>query len=77
MVKRKTGHVVTLTSFQGIYPLPYSLAYCAARSGVTAFMLALKEFIRQRGLRKRIVLTCVMHDVSATREENIKAVNPA
>lgn len=74
MVKRKSGHIVTIASLQGIYAYPFSISYCATKFGVTGFMLALIEYLRLEKLNC-IHATCILPDVIATRNDIIEIVN--
>ncbi|KAL7022985.1 hypothetical protein ACKWTF_012447 [Chironomus riparius] len=74
MIKNGTGHIVTISSTQGIYAFPYSLNYCASKFAVTGFMLGLKEFLRRQQL-KGIDTTCILPNVISTRKDIIDIVN--
>lgn len=76
MIKRQSGHIVTIASLQGIYAYPFSISYCATKFGVTGFMLALIEYLRLEKLSDHIHATCILPDVIATRDDIIALVNP-
>lgn len=76
MIKRKSGHIVTISSLQGIYAFPFSVTYCATKFGCFGFMSALKEFLRWKKLDKFINTTTILPDVIATRSDVIEVVNP-
>ena len=68
MIENGTGHIVSISSTQGIYAFPFSLSYSATKFAVTGFMLGLKEFLRRSGLNG-IQTTCVLPNVMATRKD--------
>lgn len=74
MIERNSGHVVAISSLQGIYAFPYSLAYSASKFGVTGFMLGLIDYLRVNKLDD-VHATCIFPNVIATRDDVIKAVN--
>lgn len=58
MVERKQGHVVAIGSFAGKVKIPYAVAYCATKFGVTGFMDALFDelcFLEQEFIRTTTV----------------------
>lgn len=75
MIKRKTGHIVTISSLQGIYAYPFSVTYCATKFGCFGFMAALKEYLRLEKLGDCIFTTTILPDVIATRRDLIECVN--
>jgi short-subunit dehydrogenase len=74
MIARKSGHIVSISSLQGIYAFPYSLTYCSTKFAVTGFMLGLMEFLRREKL-DFIDVTCILPNIIATRDDIIKTVN--
>lgn len=75
-MERKTGHIVTIASVQGLYAYPFSMNYCATKFGVTGFMLSLIEFLRIKKMSEHVHATCILPDLIATREDIISAINP-
>lgn len=75
MIARKSGHVVTVTSMQGVYAYPYSIAYCATKFGATGFMMSLDEYLRTENLDKKIYTTNIMPNVIATRDDLKESIN--
>jgi len=75
MIERRTGHVATVTSLCGIYPVPHSLAYCGTKFGSTGFMQSLIEYLRMEKLDDVIHATIILPDVMSTRADIIEAVN--
>lgn len=41
MIERKYGHIIAVGSFSGKVTIPYAVAYCTSKFGVTGFMSAL------------------------------------
>jgi NADP-dependent 3-hydroxy acid dehydrogenase YdfG len=76
MIERKSGHVVTISSLQGIYAFPFSLVYCASKFGCFGFMAALKEFLRIEKLDKFINTTTILPNMMRTRRDLIEIINP-
>lgn len=76
MIQRKTGHIVTISSLQGIYAFPFSVVYCATKFGCFGFMAALKEFLRWKKLDDFISTTTILPDVIGTRNDIIDIVSP-
>lgn len=74
MIENGSGHIVSISSTQGIYAFPYSLNYCASKFAVTGFMLGLKEFLRRKQLNG-IDTTCILPNVIATRRDIIDIVD--
>jgi short-subunit dehydrogenase len=76
MIKRQSGHIVTISSLQGIYAYPFSVTYCATKFGCYGFMAALKEYLRLQKLSDFIHTTTILPDVIATRNDLIESINP-
>lgn len=74
MMKRGRGHIVTISSLQGIYAFPHSISYCSTKFAVTGFMLAIKEHLRRENYQN-IHTTCIHPNVIATRDDIINVVN--
>ncbi|XP_070497985.1 protein dhs-3-like [Chironomus tepperi] len=70
MIEKGTGHIVSISSTQGIYAFPHSLTYCASKFAVTGFMLGLKEFLRREKLHG-IDTTCILPNIMTTRKDII------
>jgi len=68
IIENGTGHIVSISSTQGINAFPYSLNYCASKFAVTGFMLGLKEFLSRKQL-DGIDITCILPNVIATRKD--------
>lgn len=76
MIKRKSGHIVTISSLSGIYAYPVALAYCSTKFAVTGFMLGLIEFLKLEKLHKDIFATVILPDVMRTRQDVVNVINP-
>lgn len=59
MINQKSGHLVTISSVQGLYHLPCSVVYSASKFGVTGFMMGMRELIRCKNLDQIIRTTTV------------------
>lgn len=75
MIKRNSGHIVSISSLGGLYHIPTSVNYCATKFGVTGFMLGLREFLRCAKLDNQIYLTTIYPDVIATQDHVINSVS--
>ncbi len=50
MIKRRSGHIVAISSLASFRGVPRMLAYCASKSGVNAFMDGLRVEVRPYGI---------------------------
>lgn len=75
MIKRQSGHIVTVSSLAGLYHHPYGVSYCATKFGATGFMMGIREYIRVLKLDRKIFSTTIMPDVIATRDDVVKSVS--
>jgi all-trans-retinol dehydrogenase (NAD+) len=74
MMRNKSGHIVSISSLQGIYPFPHSINYSSTKFAVTGYMLALKEYLRRENF-KNIFTTTIFPNVIATNRAVIETVN--
>ncbi|KAG5676035.1 hypothetical protein PVAND_005890 [Polypedilum vanderplanki] len=74
MIKRKSGHIVSISSLQGIYAFPHSINYSSTKFAVTGFMLALKEYLRKEKF-ENIFTTTIFPNVIATNKHVVETVN--
>ena len=51
MIERGRGGVVNVSSMAGFQPIPYAALYSATKSFLTTFSMALREEVRQYGVR--------------------------
>ncbi|KAG5684727.1 hypothetical protein PVAND_013941 [Polypedilum vanderplanki] len=75
MIKRKCGHLVSISSLQGIYAFPCSINYSSTKFAITGFMLAIKEFLRIEKF-ENIFTTIICPHVIATNKHVVDVVNP-
>lgn len=75
MIKRQSGHIITISSLAGLYHHAYGATYVATKFGVTGFMMSLREFLRRRKLNKKIHTTIVMPNVISTRSDVVNAIS--
>jgi all-trans-retinol dehydrogenase (NAD+) len=74
MMKRGHGHIVAISSLQGIYAFPHSINYCSTKFAVTGFMSALTEYLRREHM-KNIFTTTIFPNVIATNRHVVEAVS--
>lgn len=75
MIKQRSGHIVTISSASGLYPVADANTYSASKFGVSGFMMGLRELMRRKKLDKVIHLTTVYPNPTATSDAISKIVN--
>lgn len=75
MIEQKSGHIVTISSASGIYPVADANTYGASKFGVSGFMMGLRELIRRKNLENVIYTTTVYPMPIATNADVLKIVN--
>jgi short-subunit dehydrogenase len=56
MIERKAGGIINVSSMAGFQPIPYAALYSATKSFLTTFSMALREEVRQFGVK--VVTVC-------------------
>ena len=51
MFRRKCGHIVVISSVQGLLSLPYRSAYCASKHAVQGFFNSLRSEVHDSGIK--------------------------
>lgn len=69
MIERKYGHIVAIGSFSGKVTIPYSVAYCTSKFGVTGFMSALFDELVVLGHDEYINTTTIYPSFVNTRPD--------
>lgn len=75
MIKRKSGHIVQISSMSALHPIPGAIVYTATKYAVTGMMLALEEELRQEGSKHNIDFTTVHPYFVATRLDLMNLLN--
>jgi short-subunit dehydrogenase len=55
MRRRKSGQILLVTSQAGLAPLPDAPAYSASKAGLISYGLAMREALREEGIRVNVV----------------------
>jgi all-trans-retinol dehydrogenase (NAD+) len=76
MMNREAGHIVSISSMAGLHPSPQIIQYTATKFGVSGYMAALTEFLRQQKLGDKIKTTCVFPFFIKTNETVTNFLNP-
>lgn len=69
MERRRTGHIVTMSSLAAFYPAAGTILYTSSKFAMLGFSEALSEELRQDGLGDRIYVTSVHPYFVATRAD--------
>ena len=72
MVERRRGHVVFMSSLQGMATTPASSIYSAAKFGLRGFALALREDLRGHGVGVSVVLPGFIRDAGMFADAGVK-----
>jgi uncharacterized protein len=72
MVERRRGHVVFMSSLQGMATTPASSIYSAAKFGLRGFALALREDLRGHGVGVSVVLPGFIRDAGMFADSGVK-----
>ena len=77
MVKRRTGHVVFISSYSALHPPAGQAAYAAAKAGLIGLTKSLAQEVGRAGIRVNAVLpgfleTCMTAGVSIERREQVR-----
>lgn len=76
MERRRSGHIVNMSSLSAYYPIPGGILYTASKYAVRGFSEALSEELRQEGLAESIYVTSVHPYFVATRADLMEIVKP-
>lgn len=77
MERRRSGHIVTMSSLAAYYPLAGAILYSSAKFALLGFSEALSEELRQEGLGDCIHVTSVHPYFVATRADLMKMIGHA
>lgn len=72
MIERRRGHVVFMSSLQGMATTPASSIYSAAKFGLRGFALALREDLRPHGVGVSVVLPGFIRDAGMFADSGVK-----
>ena len=75
MVKRKSGHIVFMSSVAGIAPAPGFTVYNATKFGIRGFGLALREELLDTGVGVSVICPTFVNEAGMWAETGLKA-NP-
>lgn len=76
MERRRTGHIVNMSSLSAYNPIPGAVLYSSSKFAVLGFSEALAEELRQDGLGDSIYVTSVHPYFVATRADMMKIIKP-
>jgi short-subunit dehydrogenase len=72
MIERGRGHLVFMSSLQGMATTPVSSIYSAAKFGLRGFALALREDLRGHGVGVSVVLPGFIRDAGMFADSGVK-----
>ncbi|MGE0600900.1 MAG: SDR family NAD(P)-dependent oxidoreductase [Dehalococcoidia bacterium] len=62
MLKKKSGHIVNMSSLAGKVPVPYSIPYAASKAGLIAFTESYRAEFGKRGVSASVVCPGLVSD---------------
>lgn len=77
MERRRTGHIVTMSSLAALYPVPGAVLYTSSKFALLGLSEALSEELRQDGYGDSIHVTSVHPYFVATRADLMKIIKTA
>jgi short-subunit dehydrogenase len=72
MIKRRRGHIAIVSSLAAFVPLPDSPSYCASKSAVLSYGLALRTLLRPHGVKVSVICPGYVSTPMSARENAIK-----
>ena len=77
MMSRGHGQIGLVGSLAGFFPLPDAPSYSASKSAVLTYGLALRSFLRRRGIRVSVICPGYVTTPMTQRESGVEAVRNA